>query len=104
MYPDESNLVYTKRKLHKLATSSRSGSSSTITADASTSDLSSTSTQMKPIPKFPVEGWATSLAKAQFFSRAEIEKHISQSGELIGVYSHHSLPTGLMKAKTYMHL
>ena len=93
--PDES-MVYTKRKLHKLAKASESSSTST----ASSSDQPSTSAQRKPIPKFPVEGWDISLAKSPFFSRVEIDKHISQSGKLIGVSSHHSSPTGLMKAKT----
>ena len=49
---DES-MVYTKRKLHKMAKASESSSTST----ASSSDQPSTSAQRKPIPKFPVEGW-----------------------------------------------
>ena len=95
--PDES-MVYTKRKLYKLVKASESSSTST----ASSSNQPSTSAQRKRIPKFPVEGWDISLAKSPFFSRVEIDKPISQSGKLIGVSSHHSLPTGLMKAKTYL--
>ena len=65
-------MVYTKRKLHKLAKASESSSTST----ASSSNQPSMTAQRKPIPKFPVEGWDISLAKSPLFSRVEIDKHL----------------------------
>ena len=95
MDPDKS-MMYSKRKLHQLRMAY------TTTAATNVSDLPSTGStqQTERTPKFPTEGWGTSLSKAPFFSRVEIDKHISQSGKTVGG-SNHTLPTGLMKAKTY---
>ena len=97
--PDQS-MMYTKRKLHQLSMSN------TVTATGvsgtSTTTTAGSSGQTQHIPKFPSEGWSTLLSKAPFFSRVEIDKHISRSGKNVGGGGHHTLPTGLMKAKTYL--
>lgn len=70
---------------------------------SSTSNLPNTSsgssTLTKHPPKFPTDGWSTSLSKASFFTRVEIDQHINQSGKTSGGGSHHTLPTGLTRAK-----
>lgn len=53
-------------------------------------------------PKVPEYGWGTSLDKCPLFTRAEVEKHVAKSGKNIGGELHHSLPTGLRKAKTFL--
>ena len=96
--PDES-LVYTKRKLHLLSSTREI----TSTTDTSDSELPTSSSVLgEPKPKFPSSGWSVSLDKAPFFSRVEIDRHISQSGKSVGGSQHHTLPTGLTKAKTYL--
>ena len=93
--PDES-MMYTKRKLHQL----HMASTTTSTSIPSTS--LGPSTQTKHAPKFPTDGCGTSLSKASFFSRVEIDKHIKESGENVGGGSYHTLPAGLMRAKAYL--
>jgi len=51
---------------------------------------------------FPANGWGTSLAKGFMFTRAEIEKHVGNSGKKYRNSEHHSLPTGLQKAKAFL--
>ena len=51
---------------------------------------------------FPVNGWGTSLSKSPMFTRAEIEKHVKDSGKKYRSGEHHSLPTGLQKAKAFL--
>lgn len=57
---------------------------------------------MAQIPKFPSDGWGIFLEKAPNFTRVEMDKHVGSSGKKVGVGMHHSLPTGLAKAKTYL--
>ena len=93
--PDKSEM-YTKCKLQKL----RMATTTTVTSMPNTS--SGSSTQTKHIPKFPTDGWGTSLSKAPFFSRVEIDKHIKESGKNVGGGTYHTVPTGLMRAKAYL--
>jgi len=51
---------------------------------------------------FPANGWGISLAKGPMFSRAEIQKHVGNSGKKYRNSEHHSLPTGLQKAKAFL--
>jgi hypothetical protein len=93
--PDES-MMYTKRKLHQLHMAS------TTTSTSMPSTSLGPLTQTKHTLKFPTDGWGTSLSKAPFFSRVEIDKHIKESGKNVGGGSYHTLPTGLMRAKAYL--
>ena len=52
--------------------------------------------------KFPNDGWGISLEKMPLFTRAEMNSHIIKSGKRIGNKDHHSVPTGLRKAKTFL--
>lgn len=88
--PDD-NLVYTKRKLRQL-----SGGSEVTTFDGDDSSAEAHT------PKVPENGWGTSLEKCPLFTRAEMDKHVAKSGKSIGGETHHSLPTGLRKAKTFL--
>lgn len=51
---------------------------------------------------YPTEGWSTSLSKLPVFTRAEMNKHIARTGKNIGNKDHHSVPTTLRKAKTFL--
>lgn len=92
-------MIYTKRKLHRLSTASSGKSVGDLSAMASSS-TPSPGTKWKP--KIPSDGWGLSLEKAPLFTRAEMDKHIGQSGKHIGGEKHHSVPTGFRKAKTYL--
>ena len=78
--PDE---IYTKRKtrLSKLPTE-RSPETST--------------------PKYPSDSWGKSLERMPPFTRAEMNQHIESSGKRVGNADHHSIPTNLRKAKTFL--
>ena len=52
--------------------------------------------------KFPSGGWGVSLEKMPLFTRAEMNSHVMESGKTIGNKDHHSVPTGLRKAKTFL--
>jgi len=53
--------------------------------------------------KYPNDGWSTSLEIMPSFSRAEMNLHITKTGKQIDPsVSHHSVPTGLRKAKTFL--
>lgn len=92
-------MIYTKRKLHRLSTASSGKSVGDLSAMASSS-TPSPGTKWKP--KIPSDGWGLSLEKAPLFTRAEMDKHSGQSGKHIGGEKHHSVPTGFRKAKTYL--
>ena len=78
--PDE---IYTKRKnrLLKLPTE-RSPETST--------------------PKYPSDCWRNLLERMPLFTRAEMNQHIESSGKRVGNADHHSIPTNLRKAKTFL--
>ena len=92
-------MIYTKRKLHRLSTASSGKSVGDLSAMASSS-TPSPGTKWKP--KIPSDSWGLSLEKAPLFTRAEMDKHIGQSGKHISGEKHHSVPTSFRKAKTYL--
>lgn len=51
--------------------------------------------------KFPEKGWSRSLQKLPMFTRAEVDSFVANSGKKSGILNH-SLPTGMLKAKTYL--
>lgn len=84
--PDR-NRIYTRRKEHNEAASKD--------VDASVSGESQL--------KYPSDGWSIDLTKMPFFTRAEMNKHISKSGKNIGSnISTHSVPTSVRKATTFL--
>lgn len=52
--------------------------------------------------EFPTHGWGTSLEKMPLFTRAEMNTHIVKSGKRLANKDHHSVPTMLRKAKTFL--
>lgn len=90
MDPDPNGL-YTKRKQQRIGI----GATASAT-DASNGDVN------KPSVKYPSDGWSTSLEKMPMFTRAEMNEHIARSGKSISNIQHHSVPTSLRKAKTFL--
>lgn len=91
--------IYTKRKLHRMnSTSEKSVGDSAMASSSTPSPVS----QWKP--KIPSDVWGLSLEKVPLFTRAEMDRHIGMSGKHIGgdKHAHHSVPTGFKKAKTYL--
>jgi len=88
--PDPNGL-YTKRKQQRIGI----GATASAT-DASNGDVN------KPSVKYPSDGWSTSLEKMPMFTRAEMNEHIARSGKSISNIQHHSVPTSLRKAKTFL--
>ena len=79
------NSIYTKRKEHKDASD---GNSSRATFDS------------RPQPSFPSVGWSSDIKRMPFFTRAEMNNHISKSGK--NSSSSHSVPTSVRKATTFL--
>lgn len=54
--------------------------------------------------KFPDDEkvWSSSLDTMPLFTRAHMDNHIKKSGKNIANKEHHSIPTGLRKAKTFL--
>ena len=52
--------------------------------------------------KHPDKVWSTSLTKMPMFTKAEMKEHITRSGKHIANKDHHSVPTSLRKAKTFL--
>ena len=90
MDPDPNGL-YTKRKQQRIGI----GATSSVT-DSSNGDAN------KPSVKYPSDGWSTSLENMPMFTRAEMNEHIARSGKSISNTQHHSVPTSLRKAKTFL--
>lgn len=82
MDPDPHS-IYTKRK-------ERDTDSSTVISDST------------PRPKYPSEGWSSDLKRMPFFTRAEMNNHVSKSGKNIDSRSNHSVPTSVRKATTFL--
>ena len=83
MVDPDPNKLYTRRKERQ-----------------STSSIPSETDQRRV--KFPDNGWTTSLDKMPMFTKAEMNSHVKKSGKTIGNTDHHSVPTGLRKAKTFL--
>ena len=102
MDPDES-LVYTRRK-PQLLQQDRTGHVHDATTPEQPLQIAGCSDTMhtKKV-SFPGSGWVTSLENAPMFTRAEIDEHITKCRKKIFYNSeHHSLPTGLGKAKAFL--
>lgn len=93
--PDE-NSIYTRRKINRL--SPKDGRADLNLAPLENTSVSDNSKNVA----FPLNGWGTSLSKSPMFTRAEIEKHVKDSGKKYQNSDHHSLPTGLQKAKAFL--
>ena len=55
-----------------------------------------------PSVKYPNDAWANSLERMPSFTRAEMNQHITYSGEKVASIQHHSIPTNLKKTKTFL--
>ena len=92
--PDPNGL-YTKRKQQRHGVSS--------SKDPVNTDLVASSDQASQVHvSYPENGWGYSLSKMPLFTRAEMDKHVAKSGKNIGNKNHHSVPTTLRKAKTFL--
>ena len=87
--PDPNGL-YTKRKQQRNRSES-SKDASQLQGDKNPSSVD-----------YPTEGWSNSLSKLPVFTRAEMNEHIARTGKNIGNKDHHSVPTTLRKAKTFL--
>jgi len=81
------NQIFTKRKLNK---------------QGKLLDDTTTASSLQLTLKYPEDGWTTSLSKMPFFTRAEIDNHIRESGKRIGSKDNHSVPTSWRKGKTFL--
>lgn len=97
MDPDE-NFIYTRRKQNRNRVCTEDQRAESADSDLSTPPDPDNTKNIA----FPANGWGTSLAKGPMFTRAELEKHISDSGKKHRHGEHHSLPTGLQKAKQFL--
>ena len=73
--------------------SRRKGRLSNITDVGSEDDVS---------VQFPDNGWGTLLEKMPMSTRVEMNRHIMKSGKSIANKDHHTVPTGLIKAKRFL--
>ena len=89
--PDPNGL-YTKRKKQRNRASSSEADSSR--GDWNNKDL--------PSIKYPTDRWSTSLEKMPMFTRLKMNEHIVRSGKNISDKEHHSVPSSLRKAKTFL--
>ena len=55
-----------------------------------------------PSVKYPNDGWGNSLERMPSFTRAEVNQHITNSGKKVASIRHHSIPTNLKKAQTFL--
>ena len=52
--------------------------------------------------KYPSDGWGKSLERMPCFTRAKMKQHVANSGQRVTNAEHHSIPTNLKKAKTFL--
>ena len=52
--------------------------------------------------EFPTTGWGTSLEKMPMFTRLQMNHQVLKSGKTIGNIDHHTVPTGLIKARRFL--
>ena len=64
--------------------------------------LMSSTPSSSPSVKYPNDGWGNSLERMSSFTRAEMNQHITNSGKKVANIQHHSIPTNLKKAKTFL--
>lgn len=82
VHPDLNN-IYTKRMTRLLV----------LSAEHSLQALT---------PNYPSDAWKNSLIRMPPFISAEMNHPIESSGKRIGNAGHHSIPTSLRKAKTFL--
>ena len=85
------DLIYTKRKLAK-----QNESAATNTATSSVITFSTANNF-----SFPQHGWEINFEKMPLFTKAEMDRFISNSGKRLGS-THHSVPTRWRKGKTFL--
>ena len=81
------NKIYSKRKAREC---------SIALPDSSSQDNAGTRV------KYPTTGWGKALEKLPLFTKAEMKKHVENSGKRIGNAERHSVPTSLSCAKTFL--
>ena len=64
--------------------------------------MMSSTPSSSPSVKYPNDGWGNSLERMPSFARAEMNQHITNSGKKVASIKHHSIPTNLKKAKTFL--
>ena len=64
--------------------------------------MMSSTPSSSPSVKYPNDGWGNSLERISSFTRAEMNQHITNSGKKVANIQHHSIPTNLKKAKTFL--
>lgn len=52
--------------------------------------------------EFPSAGWGSSLEKMPMFTRVEMNSFVMKSGKAIANKDHHTVPTGLIKARRFL--
>lgn len=52
--------------------------------------------------KYPSDGWGKLLERMPCFTRPEMNQHVANSGKRVANAEHHSIPTNLKKAKTFL--
>ena len=82
MIDPDPNEIYTKRKARVSNISKDTGPSSSV--------------------KYPSDGWGKSFERMPSFTRAEMNQHVTNSGKRVANAEHHSIPTNLWKAKTFL--
>ena len=65
------------------------------------SNLLSDATQSTSV-KYPSDGWGKSLKRMPCFTRAEMNIHLANSGKRVVNTEHHTIPTNIRKAKTFL--
>ena len=79
---------------HEIYTKRKARFSSAVTSDRVSPVTSSV--------KYPSDGWGKSLERMPCFTRAEMNQHVANSGKRVANAEHHSIPTNLKKAKTFL--
>ena len=65
--------------------------------------MMSSTPSASPSVKYPNDGWGNSLERMPSFARAEMNQQITKnSGKKVASIQHHSIPTNLKKAKTFL--
>ena len=59
-------------------------------------------TEINESVQFPSSGWGTSLEKMPMFTRLQMNRHVLKSGKAIANVDHHTVPTGLVKARRFL--
>ena len=90
--PDE-NKIFSKRKARK----------HNLTSDEIQPNINKPENAATDPVVYPENGWSTSLSRMPFFTRAEMNLHISKSGKSFDPQSkNHTVPTCIRKAKTFL--